>query len=191
VNLDLEDILGSVLGRIVLLFGYLATAVWVGSAIGAVARMVGDIDVAAGIYFPDFLDLWRAPYLLVNIWLVPNFAILAVAITYLMVTGNLGYAAWGIIVGIEALFAMTGYASDFYFSGNMLAAWISCLLLLAMLETGLWLIHKMQVNRWAQDLAMLRAENAMRRGEGDSPDPSGDPPGSGAPALKSDPDDAL
>ncbi len=159
--------MGSVLGRIVLLFVYLASSIWVGSAIGAVARMAGDIDVAAGIYFPDFLDLWRAPYLLINIWLVPNFAILAVAITYLMLTGNLGYAAWGSIVGLESLFAMTGYGSDFYSSGNMLVAWISWLVLLAMLETGLWLIHKMQVNRWAQELAMLRAENAMRGREGD------------------------
>ena len=37
--------------------------------------------------------------------------------------------------------------------------------LFVMMATGLWFFHQWQINRWAGEIAMLKAENAMRRAE--------------------------
>lgn len=34
-----------------------------------------------------------------------------------------------------------------------------------MMATGLWFLHHWQINRWAGEIAALKAENAMRRAE--------------------------
>ncbi len=47
-------------------------------------------------------------------------------------------------------------------------AWLAWLVLLGMVETGVWLIRQMLTNRWAHELAVLNMENARRRAERDA-----------------------
>ena len=49
--------------------------------------------------------------------------------------------------------------------GELVLISLAWLVLLAMVETGIWLTRQMFMNRWAHRLAALSAENSMRRAE--------------------------
>jgi hypothetical protein len=44
-------------------------------------------------------------------------------------------------------------------------ALVSCLVLIGMIGTALWFLRQWQINRWANEMAVLQAENAVRRAE--------------------------
>lgn len=170
MQIDLEDILAGTFGRIVAAFFFAISAAWVGSVIGGVAVMVGEYCHAPLLLMRELLGVWASPRFLVNIYLIPNLVLLAVAAGVLFATDRLGLVGWGILVAMESLFVMFGLDHHYLSGGEIAAAWSVWLVLLIMAETGIWLIRGMLRNRWARGLAALNAENAMRRAERGSPD---------------------
>ncbi|MES2439006.1 MAG: hypothetical protein V4584_08060 [Verrucomicrobiota bacterium] len=159
MQLDFEDILSGAFGRIIALFLFIVSAVWVGSLVGGIAWMVGRSGFSQ---LPSIFDLFMSPLLLINLWIIPNVALLAIMTSYLLVSDESGHAAWGVIVGFESLFVMLGWCLNFSGVKDTALAWSCWLVLLVMLETGIWLDRQMRTNRWAREMAQLRAENAMR-----------------------------
>ena len=49
--------------------------------------------------------------------------------------------------------------------GHLVLISIAWLVVLTMVETGIWLTRQMRMNRWAHQMAALSAENSMRRAE--------------------------
>ncbi|RYD23166.1 MAG: hypothetical protein EOP88_05250 [Verrucomicrobiaceae bacterium] len=162
MQIDLEDIMAGAVGRILVTFLFLLSAVWLGSIIGATAWQVGDYGFES---FPNFQDLLMSLLMQINLWIVPNVAFLAIMTVYLFVSDGIGHVAWGIIVGFESLFLMLGWCLHFEETKDTVLAWGSWLVLLAMAETGIWLHRQMMTNRWVRQMAELRAENAMLRAE--------------------------
>lgn len=171
MQLDLEDILAGTFGRIVVAFFFALSALWVGSVIGGVALTFGEYFNAPFELMKALMDVWASPRFLVNIYLIPNLALLAVAAGVLFATDRLGWISWGILVAMESSFVMFGLDYEYRSGVEIAVAWSVWLVLLAMVETGIWLLRGMQRNRWVRGLAALNAENAMRRAERESPDP--------------------
>lgn len=97
--------------------------------------------------------------------MVPNIGLLILGITILFVTDHTGYAAWGTIVGLESILALLGTNYRYEPASVLVVAALCWLILLVMLEAGVWLIRHMRMNRWVRELAALSAENAMQRAE--------------------------
>lgn len=173
MQLDLEDVLSSVFGRIVLFAIYLLGAIWVGSMIGGLAWGVGHHGIA---FLPSLSEWFLSPLLLINIWIVPNAAFLAIMGVYLMVSDDFSPAAWGIIVAVESLFVMLGWCLSFHDLKDAIVAWFLWVVLLTMAETGIWLIRAAKRNRWAREMMELNAENAMHRAEREARLHGGDAP---------------
>jgi len=167
MQVDFEDVLAGAFGRIGLLFLFLLSAIWVGCMIGCIARTIAEINLATlsiGVLTDLPLDMLRSPLYLINLWIVPNVGILALAVVILFVSESHGYGAWGIILGFESLCFMLG--SQFLHSGSsQWMAWLSWGILLIMVESGIWLTCQLRTNRWARAMAELSAENAMHRAE--------------------------
>lgn len=160
MQFDFEDILAGSVGRILLLVLFLLSATWVGGVVGGIAWSAGrrglDLgELAEGI-------AW-GPLLLVNLWLIPNAAFLAIMLTYLLINDEFSHTAWGIIVGFESLFVMLGWGLSFHSTKDTIIAWSCWVVLLVMVETGIWLHRQMRTNRWAREMAELSAENAALR----------------------------
>ena len=164
MQFDVEDVLAGAFGRIILLFLFLVSGIWAGSVIGGLAWFFGTWDLSPGELLSVPSVLWESPGLLINLWIIPNAGLLAVGIVILLVSESYGFVAWGMIVGFESLFVMLGQGFDWPLR-VCLVAWSGWLVILAMVETGIWLVRQMRMNRWAHQMAALSAENAMRRAE--------------------------
>lgn len=163
MQLDIEDIMAGMLGRIFLLVLFMLSAAWVGSMIGGLAWFIGNWDLSARYFVSEFPRPWSCPELLLSDWSIPNLALLGAGIAILFVTEHIGFAAWGIAVGIESVFTMLGTSYRHTPVSNLILVSVAWLVLLVMVETGIWLIRHMRMNRWAHQMAALSAENAVRR----------------------------
>jgi hypothetical protein len=161
MGLDLEDLLSSAFGRVVVVAVFLLSAIWVGSMIGQFAWLVTDLRHLVA----DIDELWASPVWLINLWIIPNAAFLAAAAVYLMVSENTGYAWWGIVVGVESLFVMLGQTFGFHTPDDAPWAWVAWIFLLGSVEIGIWLVFAMRRNRWVRELEILKMENARHRAE--------------------------
>jgi hypothetical protein len=164
MNIDVEDVFagvfGSILGRSILF----VLAVWLGCAIGAAGLIVGMMVLERSIMLHQLHYLWASPLLIFSMWGLLNIPFLLFSFIYFIRSENAGYRAWGIIVGVESLLVMAGWAGDFAKEWlPITAAWLTWALILAMVETGVWLIYQAGVNSWARDIGALRAANAQRR----------------------------
>ena len=173
---DIEDVLSGAIGRVFLLFVFLISATWLGSFIGGLALSFRHWDLLSGYVSFELSLLWESPGLLLNVWIVPNVGLLAMAAVYLMVTDGFGYAAWGIIVAVESLFAMLDRCMSFYNMTEAVVSWSSWLVLVVMAETGVCLVRNWKRNQWAREMMELSAENAMRRAERVANSPGTDKP---------------
>ncbi len=169
MQIDFEDILAGSIGRIVVVVLFLVSGIWLGSAIGGFAVVVAE----EGIF--DVLDpglVFLSPLLLINLWIVLNGFFLAGMLIWIFVADGIGYLSWGIFVGMESLFVMLGfsfgYGVGFSSPANMAIAWGVWLVLLTMVETGVWLVCQWRQSIWARNLAELRAENAMAHADRDA-----------------------
>jgi hypothetical protein len=169
MNLDIEDVFagvfGSILGRALLFL----LAVWLGCSIGAAGSIVGAMLLERAFLIEGLHLLWASPILIFSVWGLLNIPFLLFAFIYFIRSEDAGFRAWGIIVGVESLMVMAGWAS--YFAREWLpitAAWLTWALLLTMVETGVWLIYQAGVNAWARDIGTLRAANAQRRAQRES-----------------------
>lgn len=165
MRLDVEDVLAGEFGRFFRIILFVLSACWVGSMIGGLAWFFGTWDLTPGDLVFALPALWSAPALLISDWMIPNLGLLVLAITILFVTDHTGYAAWGTIVGIESILALLGTSYQYEPASVVIVSTLSWLVLLVMVETGVWLIRNMRMNRWVRELAVLNAENAMQRAE--------------------------
>ena len=169
MELDVEDVVvgafSSMLGRLVL-FGMALLFACVPVGCGVVAgKMVAAMGYSSGMLeFLPFLPL----FLIFNSWAILNIPFLLIYLIRFARSEGDGYVEFGIVMGVESLVVMTGCTSGFAWGLNWVAAWIVWLLVLIMAATGIWLIRQYFMNRWAQQLGILRAENAQRNAERNS-----------------------
>lgn len=169
MDLDVEDILAgavaSVLGRLVLFI----VAVWLGCCVGGAGIVAGTM-AENGSWRPEsLLFLWAGPLLLFSTWAFLNIPVLFFFLLRFIRNDGDSYLNLGIVIGLQALVVMLGWSADFVDGWlPLVVAWATCLLLLTMIGTGLWLVRQHLINLWARDMAMLRAENAQRRAERES-----------------------
>jgi len=174
MQLDFEDVLASSIGRVMVIFLFFLSGIWLGSLVGGFALMVGARSL------PDPEDVFMTPLLLVNVWIVLNVAFLAGMLIWIFVGDGLGCLAWGVLVGVESLFVMLGFTFGFGSPASVdtAIAWAVWLVVLVMLETGVWLVFQWRRSIWARQMAALGAENAMIRAQRDVevsyPEPSED-----------------
>lgn len=165
MQLDIEDVLASTVGRVFLLVFFMLSAAWVGSLIAGLAWFIGNWDLSVSYLLSEFPKPWVCPALLLSEWSFPSIAVLGAGIAILFVTDHIGYAAWGIFVGLESVFAMLGTSYAHKPVGNLVLIFIAWLVVLTMVETGIWLTRQIRMNRWAHQMAALSAENSIRRAE--------------------------
>lgn len=176
MRLDVEDVLAGEFGRFFHVVLFVLSASLMGSMIGGLAWFFGTWDLTAGDLVFALAALASGPALLLSDWLIPNLGLLVLGTTILFVTDHTGYAAWGTIVGLESILALLGTDYRHEPAGVLAVAAFAWLVLLVMVETGVWLIRHMRMNRWVRELAALSAENAIERAERDgcSRKPAGD-----------------
>ncbi|MGL5018142.1 MAG: hypothetical protein ACRDBP_08425 [Luteolibacter sp.] len=166
MDVDVEDVIagavGSVLGRMVLF----AVAVWLGCGIGGAGILAGSMAENGTWQVPMWWFLWGGPLLLFSTWAFLNIPFLFYFLMRFVRGDGDSYLRWGIVIGVQALVVMLGWVRDFAEGWvPLIVAWGTCLLLLIMIGTGIWLVRQHLINLWARDMAMLRAENAQRRAE--------------------------
>ncbi len=134
--------------------------------------MVGGLALVIGICGHSWRDaltnlfmIWASPLLLFSVWLFPNVVVLAGGAGYFITSENAGFRAWGILAGLESFFVIAGWSMDLKSAWPIAIVWVSWLIILGVLETGVWLIRQMLTNRWVRELAVLNMENAHRRAE--------------------------
>lgn len=127
--------------------------------------------MAPGFVHLDFQWLvWLplSPVLLFNIWIIPNAALVAFMLVWYLYHDGLGHLAWGLLVGVESGFILLGSAGEFHQPLEFALAVGCWLVLLVMVETGVWLVSQWRRNLWVKDLFNLNAENARRRAARDA-----------------------
>jgi hypothetical protein len=142
---------------------FFLSAVWTGSQLAAFSLLIPEF-VAAGFRLdPDWVKLMIfSPVLLGSGWLCPNIAVLTAALMRFGKIENLSIRSWGIFAGIESLFCVSPPLSWLH-SATMVAIVLGVwLMFVTMLAAGVWFFHQWQMNHWAGEIAMLRAENASR-----------------------------
>jgi hypothetical protein len=140
-----------------------AASIWLGCTMGAAALIAGELS---GGDSASFELLLFSPVLLLTLWLIPNLCFLGAAIYWFTRNETSTPRACGILAAVEALIAVAGWVGEF--KGEWLpitVAWVTCIVLIVMMTTGLWFLHQWQINRWAGEILALKAENAMRRAE--------------------------
>ena len=65
-------------------------------------------------------------------------------------------------MGFESLFVMLGWGLGFHDMKDTTLAWSCWLVLLVMVETGIWLDRQMRTNRWARGLKRQRRRSTSR-----------------------------
>ncbi len=168
MQLDPEDILAGTFGRIVVQVFLFVSAVWVGCSLGALALVVGACISTSYHALGGLASVLISPLLLCSAWLIPNIVVLGGGMGYFLISENAGFKAWGVVVAFESFFVMAGWSMDLQTAWPITMAWLAWLVLLGMVETGVWLIRQMLTNRWARELAVLNMENARRRAERDA-----------------------
>jgi hypothetical protein len=163
MRIDFGDVFADGIGWLLKQLFLFAASVWLGCSMGAAALIAGGLSVG---YRADFELLFFSPVLLLTLWLIPNLCFFAAAIYWFVRNETNTLLACGILAAVQALVAVAGWVGDFTGAWLPIAvAWVACVVLIVMLGTGLWFLHQWRINRWAGEIAALKAENAMRRAE--------------------------
>ncbi len=109
MQLDLEDILTSTFGRILVQVFLFASAVWVGCTLGALALVAGTCATSWHDGLRWLSRAWASPLLLFSVWLLPNIVVLCGGVGYFLVSENAGFKAWGVVVALESFFVVAGW----------------------------------------------------------------------------------
>jgi hypothetical protein len=142
-----------------------AAAVWFGCMIGAVGLLGGKIVDTQGGFRGDVIEMiLGCPLLLLSSWALLNIPFLIIILIVFIRNEYDSYLVWGIVVSVESLMVMAGYARDFLPAVfPLVCAWGIWAVVLTMAGTGIWFTRQWFINRWARDLGMLRQEIAMER----------------------------
>lgn len=163
MKIDFGDVFASGIGWLLKQLFLFAGSIWLGCSMGAAALLAGEL---ADGNSADFRLLLVSPVLLLTLWLIPNLLFLGAAIYWFVRNETNTPRACGILAAVQALVAVAGWVGEF--DGEWLpitVAWVTCVVLIVMLSTALWFLHQWQMNRWAGEIAALKAENAVRRAE--------------------------
>lgn len=166
MELDVEDVVASAVGSVFGRFVLFLVAVWIGCSVGVLGIMAGMIVEAGTWQLGDRIWFWVSPLLLFSTWLVLNVPFLIFQMVRFIRGDGDGFLTWGVVIAVESLMVMLGWAGDFAHDGlAKMAAWAGWLVILTMVGTGIWLVRQMMINKWAQEMGLLRAANAQRRAE--------------------------
>jgi len=155
---------------------FFLSAVWTGCQIAAFSFFIPAFVAAGFRHKPEMMELLVfSPLMLGSGWLCPNIAVLTAALIRFGKLENLSVRSWGIFAGIESVFCMIPALAR---EGSPAVGGV-WLVLLTMLGAGVWFFHQWQMNHWAGEIAMLKAENASRLArleerQGDLPVPDDD-----------------
>ena len=163
MKIDFGDVFASGIGWLLKQLFLFTASIWLGCSMGGAALVAGQLSDGRSA---DFEVLLASPVLLLTLWLIPNLLFLGAAIYWFIRAETSTPHACGILAAVEALIAVAGWVK--VFDGEWLpvtVAWTTCVILIVMMGTGIWFFRQWQINRWAGEIAALKAENAMRRAE--------------------------
>jgi hypothetical protein len=163
VQIDFGDVFASGIGWLVKQLFLFVASIWLGCTMGAAALLASGL--ARGGWSFDAELLLYSPVLLLTIWIIPNVCFLGASMYWFVRNETNTPLACGILAGVEALFSLAGRASWLNGWLPQSIAWVTCIVLIVMMATGLWFLRQWQLNRWAIELEELKAENAMRRAQ--------------------------
>ena len=164
MKIDFADVFASGIGFIFKQIFLLLVAIWAGCTAGAISLIATEVVASGKLNIDSLAAVVTSPVLLLSIWIIPNILLLGVAAFLFFHTEAPLYVNWGVVVGLEAVLVIAGNlgrVADGWLSLSV--AWIACVILLGMVGTGLWFLRQWHINRWANELTMLKAENAVRR----------------------------
>ncbi|MCW1924897.1 hypothetical protein OKA05_20205 [Luteolibacter arcticus] len=162
MKIDFGDVFASGIGWLLKQLFLFVASIWLGCSMGAAALLAAGL--VKGWSFDAGL-LIGSPVLLLTSWLIPNVCFLGAAIYWFVRNETNTPLACGILAGVEALVSVAGQAGEINGWLPLTVAWVTCLVLIAMMGTGLWFLGQWQINRWALEIEELKAENAMRRAQ--------------------------
>jgi len=166
MDLDIEDVVAGAVGSVFGKFILFLVAVWIGCSVGVLGIIAGMMVEDGTWQIDGRMWFWLSPLLLFSTWLVLNVPFLIFQIVRFIRGDGDGYVTWGVVIAVESLMVMLGWAGDFTHEWlAKLTAWAVWLVVLTMVGTGIWLVRQMFINKWAQEIGMLRAANAQRRAE--------------------------
>ena len=138
------------------------SAIWVGSQMAAYALVVGLMLSGQKFDLDMVLLIVGSPLLVFSGWIWINAFVMGGAIAKFWHIESLNARGWGIFAGIESVFALLAMINDVQGPLAVGATWGTWLVLTGMLATGVWFVHQWERNRWAGEIAILKAENASR-----------------------------
>ena len=142
---------------------FFLSAIWTGCQLAAFSLLIPAFVTNGFRLRPELLELMIfSPLLLGSGWLCPNIAVLTTALMRFGKLENLSVRSWGVFAGIESVFCIIPALAWLGSATSVAIALGVWLVLLAMLAAGVWFFHQWQMNHWAGEIAMLRAENASR-----------------------------
>jgi hypothetical protein len=165
VKYEADDLIAWLFDRQLSMFQFFASALWVGSMASGLALCV---PFFFQLKFGMFFLVPLSPMLLFNILIVPNAALLALMCARYLTNDGLGFFAWGMLVAAESVFALLSVAEELRSVHEGVLVLICWLVILTMVETGVWLIYQWRKNIWVRNLFEISAENSMRRAERDA-----------------------
>lgn len=174
---DVEDVFAGAFGSVIAKSLIFAAAVWIGCSLGVAGFLAGAL-AHGQVWRSEFsFWLWASPIYLVSYWGIPNLAFLLVSLTYFILSERSSYLAWGVVLGVESLVVMAGWAHVFGKNPfGITIAWLVWIALLIMIETGVWLVRSIIVSSWARRLGTLRAENARHHAAKNTQESAADQP---------------
>lgn len=166
MKIDFIDVFASGIGFLFKQLFLLLLAIWAGCTVGAISLIAAEV-VSSGKFGSDSLAIIIAsPMLLLSLWILPNVLLLGISAFWFVRSDDFPHLSWGIVAGFEALIVVLGNLKQVADTWQSLSvAWVLCVILIGMVGTGLWFLRQWQINRWACELTMLKAENAVRRSE--------------------------
>ncbi len=140
--------------------------IWTGVTTGAIALGAADLAGDGSLDDTELDNFFTDPQMVLLVWVLPGVLCLAAALFRFGRIDGSGVIRWGILVAAVSGGIVWGYVKEIDSGWVPVAAgWTAWVVLVGMIGTGLWFLRYWQINRWAAELTILKAENAVRRTE--------------------------
>jgi hypothetical protein len=164
VNLDIQDVLANAIGSVIGRFLMFLMAAWLGCVLGFLSLAAGLMaeDGPWNVSIPP-LWIWASPLLLLNSWALLNFPILLFLLARFIREDGDDCVTLGIVVAMESLAVMLGWAHELTSGGALAISWCAWLTFAFMCGSALWLMRCWLMNSQLYRLARLRERIARKR----------------------------